>query len=126
MAFKYTAGSPEGSSFSVPAGRYRLRVIGAEEDTSKSGNDMIVLHHRIIMDDGRDGPQLSDYLTFSSSSGWKIDQFLSACDQHPGEGQDVDLDPDQMIGWECEAELAVETYNNKKSNKVKAYCPPSF
>ena len=31
-----------------------------------------------------------------------------------------------MIGWECEAELTVETYNGKKSNKVANYVIQEF
>ena len=126
MALTYKSGSPSASAFFVEPGTYKLRVIEAEEDTSKSGNDMVKLKLRVIKDDGREGPALFDYLVLSETTGWKIDQFLSACGEHPGEGEDVDLDVDKMIGWECEAELTVETYQGKKSNKVQAYCPMDF
>ena len=126
MAFTYKSGSPQASAFHVEPGTYRLRVLEAKEDTSKGGNDMIKLKLRVIKEDGSDGPALFDYLVMSENAGWKIDQFLSACGQHPGEGIEAVLDVDAMIGWECEAELSVETYQGKKSNKVAGYCPLEF
>lgn len=123
---KYTSGSPSASSFCVPAGEYKLRVIEAKEDTSTNGNDMIKLKLRIIKDDDSEGPALFDYLVLGENSQWKIDQFLSACGEHPGEGEDVDLDVDAMIGWECTAILIVEEYKGKKSNKVESYAIQDF
>ena len=121
MALTYKAGKPEASSFIVPAGVYTLRVIEAEEDTSKGGNDMVKLKLRVVKDDGKDGPALFDYLVFTESSFWKIDAFLKSADKHPGEGEEVELDCDDMIGWEVRAKLTVDTYNGKQSNKVDAY-----
>lgn len=125
MALTYKSGSPA-SNFCVPPGTYQLRVIEAAEDTSKSGNDMVKLKLRVIKPDGSEGPALFDYLVLSESAQWKIDQFLAACDNHPGEGEQVIIDVDAMIGWECEAELTVETYEGKKSNKVGNYVVPEF
>lgn len=121
MAISYTAGNPSTKDFHVAPGDYKLKVIEAEEDTSKAGNDMIKLKLRIIKSDGGDGPALFDYLVFSESSLWRVDAFLKSCDQHPGEGVKVDIDPTAIIGWECEAKLAVDDYDGKKSNKVAAY-----
>lgn len=121
MALKYTAGKPDSQSFTVPAGEYKLRVIEADEDTSKSGNDMIKLKLRIVKSDGRDGPAMFDYLVFSDSSFWKIDAFLKAAGEHPGEGEEVSIDCTAIIGWEVQARLTVDTYNGKQSNKVDAY-----
>lgn len=121
MAFKYTSGSPTGTAFFVPAGTYTVRVAEAIEDTSKSGNDMLKLKLRIVLNNGHDGPALFDYLVLSEGASWKIDQFLAAMGKHPGEGRAVELDPDIMIGWECDAELVVDEYNGKQSNKVSAY-----
>lgn len=126
MALSYRAGNPAASSFAVPAGEYTLRVIEAEEDTSKQGNDMLKLKLRVVRDDGRDGPALFDYLVFSENSFWKIDAFLKSAGQHPGEGEEVNIDPEQCIGWEVRAELKVDNYNGKKSNKVESYLFEEF
>jgi len=121
MAIPFKAGNPEASAFNVPAGEYKLRVIEATQDTSKTGNDMIKLKLRVVKKDGTDGPALFDYLVFTEKAFYKVDQFLKACDKHPGEGEQSELDADEMIGWECEASLKIETYNGKESNKIEAY-----
>lgn len=121
MAITFKAGKPASSEFHVEAGDYRLRVVEASEDTSRAGNDMIKLKLRVVRDNGSDGPGLFDYLVFSESAFWKVDTFLKSCGKHPGEGEEIALDPDDMIGWECMATLSVETYDGKKSNKVAAY-----
>jgi Protein of unknown function (DUF669) len=121
MALTYKSGSPQGPALFVEAGTYKLRVIDATEDTSKSGNDIVKLKLRVIKEDGAKGPALFDYLVLSEAACWKIDQFLAACGEHPGEGIQADLDTKKMIGWECEAELSVENYEGKKSNKVTNY-----
>lgn len=105
----------------VEPGDYKLRVIEASEETSKSGNEQIKLKLRVIREDGSEGPALFDYLVFAQSCFWKVDAFLKACGQHPGEGLPVDVQADEIIGWECEATLKVETYDGKKNNKVAAY-----
>jgi hypothetical protein len=126
MAFTYKSGSTQNQTYFVPAGTYTVKVIEATEVTSKSGNDMIKLKLRVILRNGHDGPALFDYLVVSESAGWKIDQFLGAMGKHPGEDADVILDADEMVGWEGEAELSVEEYNSKKSNKVAAYLVPQY
>lgn len=118
----YTAGKPQASTGThVPPGEYALRVIEATEDTSKGGNDMIKLKLRVLHDDGTEGPALFDYLVFQDSSLWKIDQFLKSAEQHPGEGVEIDLDVNQMIGWEVRGLLKVEDYKGNKNNKVESY-----
>src|SRR5436190_22241802 len=124
---KYTAGTPTApQDFFVAPGDYAFRVIEASEEKSQSGNDMIKLKLRPIKKDGTDGPALFDYLVFSKTSHWKIDAFLKSCGKHPGDGVEADLDTDDMIGWEGEATLSVDTYDGKKSNKVAAYLFEDF
>ncbi len=113
-------------TFLVSAGTYTVRVIEATEDTSKSGNDMVKLKLRIVLNSGHDGPALFDYLVLSEGASWKIDQFLGAMGKHPGEGKEISLNADEMVGWEGEADLSVEEYNGKKSNKVAAYIVPQY
>lgn len=123
---KYTAGKPENKTFIVPPGDYKLKVIAAKDDTSKTGNDMIELQLRIIHDDGSNGPSLFDYLVFTQSSFWKVDAFLKSADKHPGEGQSVNVNADDLIGYEVRATLKVEKYDGKESNKVAAYLFEDF
>lgn len=117
----YTAGKPENKSFTVPPGEYTLRVVEAEEDTSKNGNDMIKLTLVVVKDNGKDGPRLFDYLVFSESSFWKIDTFLKSAGEHPGEGASVDLAAEKCIGWTVRAKLKIESYDGRESNKIESY-----
>lgn len=126
MAITFKAGKPESKTFTVPAGDYTLRVLEAKEDTSKNGNDMIKLSLAVVKEDGTSGVRLFDYLVFTDASRWKIDSFLMAAGKHPGEGKSLDLDTDAMIGWECEATLAIDKHEGKESNKIAAYLSDSF
>lgn len=112
--------------FFVEPGNYRFRVTEAKEDSSKAGNDMLTLTLRIILPDGKDGPLCIDRLVFIDSCYWKVDAFLKSCGQHPGEGVNVDVNAENVIGWEGEAALIVETFEGKKSNKVSAYVFDEF
>jgi hypothetical protein len=126
MALTYKSGSPTSGGLFVQPGIYAVRVIEATEDTSTSGNDMVKLKLRVIKPGGIEGPALFDYLVLNENAQWKIDQFLAACEKHPGEGEQVSLDVNKMIGWECEAELTIDEYKGKKNNKVAAYVVPEF
>jgi hypothetical protein len=122
----YTAGKPSSSEFFVPAGDYKFKVVEATEDTSKAGNEMIKLKLKPQMPDGREGPSFFDYLVFNEKSFWKVDAFLKSCDQHPGEGEETDIKAEDLIGYEGEVSLTVETFEGKKSNKVAAYLFEEF
>ncbi len=124
--FTFQTGDPSASAFFVPEGTYSLKVVDAVPDVSKAGNEQIKLTLRVIKGDGTEGPKLFDYLGFGDSSKWKIDQFVAACGKHPGEGQAVELDTDEMVGWECEAELITEKYNGNTNNKVASYLIPEY
>ena len=123
---QFKAGKPENKTFTVPAGDYTLRVLEAKEDTSKSGNDMIKLTLAVVKEDGTNGVRVFDYLVFTEAARWKVDSFLLAAGKHPGEGKSLDLDTDEMIGWEAEATLSIDKHEGKESNKVAAYISDSF
>jgi len=124
---KYTAKTPVAApEFFVPPGEYKLRVIDAIEKVSKSKNCMIEVKHQVILHDGTEGPKLFDYLVFEDSCFWKIDQFLKSAGMHPGDGADVDVQAQEIIGWEVVATLKVEEYNGSKNNKVVSYSIEEF
>lgn len=123
---KYTAHNPTSQEFFVPAGEYKVKVIEAKDDTSKSGNDMIKLKLRVILPDGSNGPSLFDYLVFTTSSSWKVDAFLKSTDAHPGDGKEIDVKAEELIGLEGSAKLLVETYKDQKQNKVETYLFEEF
>lgn len=126
MAIKFKAGKPEASQFYVEPGDYRCKVVEAKEDTSKAGNDMITAKCRVIREDGTEGPAFFERLVFTEKTFWRVDQFLKACGKHPGEGEDIAIDADDMIGWEFEATLTIEEYDGRKSNRIAEFLFDEF
>lgn len=121
MALTYKAGNPTASSYTVPDGEYTVRVEDAMEKTSNSGNDMIQLQLRIIRHDKTEGPAMKDWLVFSEKAFWKVDQFLIAAGKHPGEGEEVSVDADELIGVEVRASLVQEKTDKGTNMRVERY-----
>lgn len=118
---KHTTGTPqEQSTFTPhPKGKYRMRVVNAEEKVSSKGNDMIEITLRALDKNGEEyGCRVFDYLT----ANWKLDSFLDAANMFPGEGQELEINADELIGKELTAQLAIEKDNKGNDrNKVAAY-----
>lgn len=122
----YTAGKPKNAELYVEPGKYRFRVIEAKDDTSRGGADMVKVKLRVLHQDGSEGPALFDYFVFTDTCFWRVDNFLTSCGKHPGEGVAIDVNADDLVGYEGEANLIVETYEGKKNNKVAAYLFDEF
>lgn len=126
MALTYTTNAPEAKSYLVPPGEYRLRIKDAEEQTSKSGNPMVKLTLRVLKEDGTEGVAVHERIPFTPTTYWKVDLFLQACGKHPGEGVQVSLDVDEMVGWEFRARLKHEKLTNGSTDMaIDAYLPDS-
>lgn len=122
MAITYKAGAPEQRTFTIlPAGKYPFRVLDANQQRSKAGNDMIELKLDFYDDDGNSST-VWDFLVFTEKSVWKVDHFLKSCGMHPGEGQEIDLNPNEFIGFEGMGELRIgKTDKGVERNEVAAY-----
>lgn len=114
MAISYTAGAPQEGGIDpiLEKGRYRFRTVNAEEKKSQKGNPMIEFKARHVKEDDSTGRAVYGNLVFAEKALWKVDQFLAACGKHPGEGESIELDTDEMIGWEFEADVEI-TQDNK-------------
>lgn len=124
---KFTAGSRTASNdrFLVPDGIYEIECVEAIEKTSKSsGNPMIQLTWEIVGKNGDNGPRLKDWLVMSEAVAWRIDAFLVAIGRHPGEGVEVELDADDLIGVSTRARLKQEKDAKGTSMRVDAYLGP--
>lgn len=122
MAYKYTAGKPEQKTFGpLKPGEYNFQVAEATQERSLSKNKMIKLKLRVLNEDGTLGKTVYDYLVFTENSFFKIDNFLKSCGKHPGEGEEIELDVDDMIGWEGRAYLRINKHEGREDNKVGAY-----
>lgn len=74
-------------------GEYSAEVINASLETSKKGNEMIVL---TVLVNGT--TEVTDYLVFSQKTFWKIDEFLTATGLAPALGQEIDVTPRLCMG----------------------------
>lgn len=118
MAISYTAGNPNagGVAKAMAPGVYPLVITKADQKTSKAGNPMIALKFGVLKKDGSTSGAVYENLVFSESCFWKVDQLLAASGNHPGEGEPIDLEAAEMVGWEVFAELGVEK-DNKNNDR---------
>lgn len=122
---KFTASNPQaGDRFLVPDGPYCVEVVDAKEKTSKSGNPMIELKLEVRPEGGGSGPKFFDWLVMSEAAAWKFDQFLAAAGRHPGEGVEVDIEPDDLIGLLLTARLRQRKRDKGTTMEVDAYIVP--
>jgi hypothetical protein len=120
MAIKFNAGNPD--SETVIPGDYTLEIIDAKEDTSTNGNDMFKLTTAIVGPDGTArGARIWHNLVITESTAWRINSFLKSCGHHPGEGVDIELDADKMIGWRLRATVGNEVYQGKTSPRIQKF-----
>lgn len=124
---KYISGEENNRAKFHKEGNYLLAVIGAEEKTSNSGNEMIELKLEVIGPDIEEGEGaiIYDYLVFSKNAAWKIDQFRAACGEKIVKGKEVEIEAEDLEGKSVEAHLVVEEFKGKKQNKVGDYIDPS-
>lgn len=119
----FTTGTPsQGASGPIlPAGEYPFEVVNAKEARSKNGNDMIELKLDI------NGSKIYDNLVFTDKAFWKIDQFLKAVGAHPGEGKDITVEADDLIGHKGTCKLRVgKTDKGNERNEVESYTWEEF
>jgi hypothetical protein len=105
----------------VPEGEYDFTVKNAKEETSKKGNEMIVLTLQI-----KDGPIVVDNLVFDDEGKaiWKIDEFRIATGEVINSTEEVEFTSDQCLGRTGRCSLYVDDYEGRKRNKVEHYLPP--
>jgi hypothetical protein len=123
----YTAGEPAqgGGDPILPNGRYYFRVVDADVETSNAGNSMIEFKARNVKTDGTEGRAVYGRLVFTEKAMWRVDQFVAACGKHPGKGTQVEIDTDEMIGWEFEADVEITKDNKDRDrNEFTAFILP--
>lgn len=109
----YTAAkpqAPQSGKYYVEPGTYKCEVFTAEEKTSKrkpdgtGGNPMIELTLKVMLPNGKTGPEIRDYLVFTAKSGWKIDAFRASSGEAVLEG-DSELTAESCEGREVIVEI---------------------
>lgn len=101
----------------IPTGTYRVRVVGAEQKQSQSGNEMIVLRCVIILPDGREGPMVREYLVFAGSALWKVDVVRASLGWSVEPGKPITLDPEDFMGREGLVKISADQDGYLKISK---------
>jgi hypothetical protein len=97
----------------------------AVEKESSSGNEMIELQLRILINESDKGPLVYDNLIFTEKCFWKIDQFRLATGDVLLPGELVVFNADDAIDRKGRLILTVETYQGRKRNRVREYVIPT-
>lgn len=100
----------------APPGVYVLKVTDYKETTVKSGDnagaDMITWTHEIVSDDkDLNNRKVWDVMVFTDKALFRLKGFLKALGYEVDDSedaQDVDFDPDTVLGEEFRARLSVE------------------
>lgn len=120
----YTTGKPTpgGGGVILTPGEYPFEVIDANEKTSKAGNEMIELQLRVD-----DRARVYDNLVFTEGAWWKINQFLESIGEHPGEGKQIDVDVDTLIGMTGRCRIRTgKTMGGNDKNEIEEYIFEEF
>ena len=121
----YTAGEPKKAAvYYVEPGTYKVKIVQAVEKQSQQGNPMIKLDCQVLLPSGTEGPTVWEHLVFTPKASWKIDQFLTSIGRAPVPGEDVDIDPVDLIDEIGVAVIGDEpgsTNPDHKFNKVERW-----
>ena len=101
----------------IPAGNYEVKVVEAQEKTSKAGHKKIALVFEVTGAESA-GRKLFHDLSELPQALWKLKKFLDAC------GVEYDEDgfaTEDILGSDLEVVVVQEIYNEKPTNKVTDY-----
>jgi hypothetical protein len=105
---------PEAPPFS-PENDYILVVIACEKGYTPKGDEKVELKLRIE----ETGSVL--YETLSGNAVWKIESFIRACGIAAAKGDEVNLTEPNLIGRRGWAHVFIDTWKDKKHNKVQRW-----
>lgn len=124
--YEFEAGDPtEEPALYLEPGEYWFRVAAAETKRSKSKNEpMLEMKLQLFNPDGSEGPFALENVMLTPNGKWKVDQFLACIGCHPGVGGRIRIDPNQYVGLVGYADFKIDTFNDRKNNKVKRFIVP--
>lgn len=99
-----------------PEGDYPSRVLTWEKGESAAGNDQIEMTCEISRGPVK-GSKLYMYFPLAENSLWKLAAFLTALGIDVPQDE-MDIDPEDVIGKEFVAVVHHETYNGRKQAKI--------
>ena len=115
---KYIQGQANSPIYYVKPDVYKIEVKKAENQTSKNGNPMIKLECKIILPDSSEGPTIWHYLTFIPKCGENIDNFLASIGKSVVSGEEVEIEPEDVIGEIAFAVIGEEDSTKYTDQKV--------
>lgn len=123
MAISFSAGTPKAATFVIlPKGNYPFEIVDAKEGKmDKDGNSLpkgtqfIELTLKITNPATEETVKVYDNLYFHTKTAWKVDSLLKAIGKHPGEGELIEIDCFDLIGYEGRADIKVEKKLRKGS-----------
>jgi len=120
MKINYEVDENAGVYTPLPAGKYRVKVLAVEDGYSKAGDPKLNMKLGIV-----DQPERWVYhtLTFipKGQPGHGIAVHSLKCFGFSVDKSRVNFDSEDMVGKEAMADLIIEEYNGKKTNKVKVF-----
>ena len=130
MAITHGASEPKEMEIKIlKPGEYPFEVIDATEGKTaqdgpklKAGTPKIELKIRV-----NDEATVYDNLFFHPNTNWKVDAFLKAIGQHPGEGQEVEIDAFDLVGEKGMVRIKTgKTNAGNPRNEVDSYTWEKF
>jgi len=115
---KYIQGQANSPIYYVKPDVYKIEVKKAENQTSKNGNPMIKLECKIILPDSSEGPTIWHYLTFIPKCAENIDNFLASIGKSVVSGEEVEIEPEDVIGEIAFAVIGEEDSTKYTDQKV--------
>lgn len=119
---KYITGLSQDGT--IPDGKYPFEIVAARMRTAKSGAEMI----EVTLEAGHNGNSVKvlDWLVFDGrpfTSG-RIDQIRTSVGELILPGEEVDVQPGDLLHKTGMVHLVIEEWQNRKRNKVGSYLEP--
>jgi len=111
-------GTDKTSSFSVPEGMYRMRVIELEKSVSKAGKPMWVWTFLLMQGpEGGLGKELKCFTSLSAAAQWRINQVVNALALPTVDGK-MKLSKKDIINKECIGVITDQEYDGKTNSSI--------
>ena len=120
MKIDYEVDEKAGVYTPLPAGRYRVKVLAVEDGYSKAGDPKLNMKLGVLDQPDR---WVFHTLTFipKGQPGHGIAVHSLKCFGFAIDKSRVNFDSEDMVGKEAMADLIIEEYNGKRSNKVRQF-----
>jgi hypothetical protein len=120
MKIDYEVDEKAGVYTPLPAGRYRVKVLAVEDGYSKAGDPKLNMKLGVVEHPDR---WVFHTLTFipKGQPGHGIAVHSLKCFGFSIDKSRVNFDSEDMVGKEAMADLIIEEYNGKRSNKVRQF-----